>query len=105
MTDMLQDYLVIDGSEVAEDEYGYYAALQRQINNGSIWRMQGSAGRAAMDAIEGGYCMCARAKACYDFYGNRVPARGDLVPGSKGTWDFVAAHMGPEWAKQMGDVQ
>jgi hypothetical protein len=35
---MLKDYLIIDGSEEPADEFEYYAALQRQINSGTIWR-------------------------------------------------------------------
>jgi hypothetical protein len=100
---MLNDYLLIDGTEAAEDQFEYFAALQRQINNGSIWAMQGSCGRAAMDAIKSGDCMCA-VVAGRDYWGNRVPARTDLQPGTFGTYEFVLERNGVEWADKMAAI-
>ena len=38
----------------ADNGLDYLKALQRRINDGSIWKFEGSAGRAAMDAINPG---------------------------------------------------
>ncbi len=103
MPDMLNDYLIIDGSEDVADEFEYYAALQRQINNGQIWLMQGSCGRAAMGAIESGKCLCAH-YTCRDAYGSVVPSRKVLEPGTKGTYDFVRERSGLEWADKMAAI-
>jgi hypothetical protein len=99
----LATYEQLDGTQPITDQMEYYAGLQAEINSGTIWLMQGSAGRAAMDAIKGGYCMVGKA-ARKDYWGNTVPAREMLEAGSFGTYDFVAEHQGPEWADRMQEV-
>lgn len=71
-------------------------AIQRQINSGLAWRLQGSFGRAAMDMIESGRCMVGL-EAHRDYYGNMVPSRDMLQDGTKGTPGFVSENMGKEW--------
>jgi hypothetical protein len=100
---MLNDYLIIDGTTDVADDFEYYAALQRQINNGTVWLMQGFCGRAAMDAIENGSCLCG-ITANPDAYGNMVPGRNDLQPGTKGTYEFVVARQNKDWATRMAAV-
>lgn len=80
-------------------ELDYYLSIQRAINGG-MWGLQGSYGRAMMDAIKGGYCMLG-AKAARDYYGNGIPSRNDVQPGTKGSKDFVIDTMGVEWANEM----
>jgi hypothetical protein len=75
-------------------------AVQRRINDGSIWHFEGRAGREAMDLIEAGYCMLPKT-AYKDYWGNTVPSRAWLEPGTKGTWGYVAARMGRSWAQRM----
>lgn len=101
--DMLQDYLIIDGTDEVEDPFEYYAALQRQINSGVIWAMQGSCGRAAMDAIKSGRCLCGH-MARADYYGTRVPARSEVRSGAIGSYDFVREQAGVEWADRMAAI-
>lgn len=74
-------------------------SLQRAINSG-MWSLQGSYGRAMMGAIEAGQCMLGHNRA-KDYWGNTIPARTDVQPGTKGSREFVAEHMGEEWAKTM----
>jgi hypothetical protein len=62
-----------------------FAELQELINSGQAWKMEGSVGRQAMQALEVGACMLPK-KAKYDYYGNRVPSRDELKPGTKGTY-------------------
>jgi hypothetical protein len=36
-----------------------------------------------------------------DYYGNRIPSRTEVQQGTKGSYDFVLAAMGEEWANEM----
>lgn len=92
--------LITYAADADTDEQEYSRAMQRTINDGSIWRMEGSAGRQAMAAIENGACLCAHV-GCRDYWGNYVPARSDLKPGTKGTYDYVVERSGKEWADDM----
>ena len=58
--------------------------VQDGINTGMSWHMEGSVGRFANDCIESGICMLPEVRH-RDYYGNTVPSRNDLKPGSKGT--------------------
>lgn len=62
-----------------------YSEMQRLIDNGSVWGMEGSMGRYAMELLECGACMLPK-KAHRDHYGNRIPSRDDLKKGTKGTY-------------------
>lgn len=75
-------------------------AVQRRINDGSIWSFEGSVAREAMNLIKSGYCMLPK-QAHRDYYGNRVPSRDDLKPGTFGTYSFVEQHNGRSWAAKM----
>lgn len=101
MTTQFDDIMRIEDG--GEDEATYYEAMQRQINAGDIWHLQGSMGRAAMDAIKSGKCLVGR-EARKDFYGNVVPGRDMLEQGTKGTRDFVAKHNGAAWADNMATI-
>jgi hypothetical protein len=91
----------IDTIEASEDvsEMDYFLAIQRAINSG-MWGLQGSYGRSMMGAIKAGYCMLG-AKAARDYYGNNIPSRNDVMPGTKGSKDFVIDALGIEWADAM----
>jgi len=96
----VSDYEVLDGTAGEIDEFEYYQALQRQINAGSIWHMQGSMGRAAMDAIESGNCVLG-VERFRDYWGNLIPARTDVKNGTKGSRLFVKRARGEGWARAM----
>lgn len=66
-------------------------AMQQMINNGSVWKMEGSMGREAMRLLESGACMLPK-KAFTDYYGNRVPSRDELKQGTKGTYANAAKY-------------
>lgn len=95
------DVMMLEGADGYEAETAeeYYAAMQRTINAGT-WGLQGSFGRAMMDAIKGGRCMLGASRA-KDYYGNTIPARDDVQPGTFGSREFVAEAMGEDWAKLM----
>lgn len=65
------------------------AALQDLINNGAAWRLEGSVGRAAMRAIEGGRCVLGET-GHRDYWGNYVPSRTEVQPGTKGSVEYAA---------------
>lgn len=94
----LQD---IDNIEAgAESEEAYYASLQQAINSGSAWSLQGSYGRAMMEAIESGACLLAKFPA-RDYWGNFIPSRDQVKAGTKGSYEYVADAMGAEYADVM----
>lgn len=58
--------------------------LQSLIDSGTAWRLEGAIGRVAMAALECGACVLPEERHV-DFYGNLVPSRYDVVPGTKGS--------------------
>lgn len=97
----LDDALNMEG-EVPDAE-AYYTSVQRAINAG-IWSNPGRDGRAMMAAIEAGRTMLGR-KAFRDYWGNAVPSREDVQPGTKGSMDYVIDRFGKEWADKMADIE
>lgn len=84
--------------DVSQEEH--IKAVQRRINDGSIWHFGGSVGREAMALIDDGYCMLPK-QAHKDYWGNTIPDRTWLKRGTKGTWGYVAKRMGRSWAQKM----
>ncbi len=66
-----------------QKKYGF-KEMQDKINSGLIWRLEGSQGREASALLESGACMLPR-EFRNDYYGNKVPCRQVLKPGTKGT--------------------
>ena len=66
-------------------------SLQALINSGAAWTFSGSTGRACMDAIRAGLCALGP-KGHRDAYGNYVPSRFEVKPGTKGSKEFVEDH-------------
>ena len=94
----LEDIDMIEGETTCTMEE-YYFAIQQAINSG-MWGLQGSYGRAMMDAISSGHCLLGRDQA-RDYYGNTIPSRDDVKQGSKGSYVFVVNQNGLEWANLM----
>jgi len=94
----LDDINTIECDEEASMEE-YYLAIQRAINSG-LWGMQGSYGRAMMDAISAGKCLLGES-AARDYYGNTIPSRHDVKEGTKGSFEFVIEQSGQDWANSM----
>lgn len=67
-----------------QKQYGF-ADLQEKIDSGQAWTLEGSYGRAAMDALEIGACMLPTEQN-RDYYGNTVPSRYEVADGSKGSY-------------------
>lgn len=64
--------------------------LQYLIDTGLAWRLEGAIGRAAMAAIEAGECVLGP-EGRYDFWGNYVPSRTEVEPGTKGSVEYAEA--------------
>ncbi len=96
------DLDLIDALEgdVEMSQFDYYNVLQAAINDGTAWKLQGSYGRELMAAISNGFCMLGKT-AKSDYWGNLIPSRDDVEPGTKGSYDFVVDAMGEEWARDM----
>ena len=77
--------------------------IQRLINTGMAWRLEGSIGRACMRAIEDGRAMFGT-EAYRNYYGNFFPSRYDVMAGTKGSFDYVVDAMGMDHAQAMADV-
>jgi len=75
--------LTVEQIKELQKQYGV-TSTQEMIDSGQAWKMEGSVGRFAMSMLEAGICMLPE-KQTKDYYGNTVPARTDLEPGTKGT--------------------
>lgn len=78
-----------------------WATMQKLINDGTAWRLEGSFGRSAMDAVESGHCLFSAQSGITDYWGNRLPSRDEVVSGSAGSLAYVRETMGDEWASRM----
>jgi hypothetical protein len=65
-------------------------AYQELINTGDAWRMEGHVGRTASAMIETGDCILGEV-GHRDYYGNYVPSRTEVKPGTKGSVKYAAA--------------
>jgi hypothetical protein len=62
-------------------------AMQGLINSGTAWKLEGSTGRRAMDLINSGHCILGE-KGHRDYWGNYVPSRTEVKPGTKGSIEY-----------------
>jgi hypothetical protein len=72
------------------DEAEVVAAYQELVNTGDAWRMEGHVGRTAMHFIHAGLIMLGE-EGRTDYYGNYVPSRNQVEPGTPGSPEYVAA--------------
>lgn len=70
-------------------------AMQAAINDGSVWRMEGSMGRAAMDFLRAGHCTLGEV-GHRDYWGNYVPSRDEVKPGTVGSVEYCRAR---DWGR------
>ena len=82
MTDLLK---VLAGEA---DEAETIAGYQHMIDTGQAWHLEGFVGRTAMNMIDIGVCMLGEERH-RDFWGNVVPSRWDVKPGTKGSPEYV----------------
>jgi hypothetical protein len=87
----LEELITYEHGDLREQEEAKF--LQKIINNGSVWKLQGTYGRHAMAAIEQGLCLLGN-KGFKDYYGNYVPSRSEVKDGTKGTISYSALRQG-----------
>ena len=78
--------------------------VQGMVNNGTAWRMEGSFGRSVMAALEAGKLILGT-ESTSDYWGNRIPSRYEVQPGTKGSFDLAAEMHGMEYAQRLADVE
>jgi len=83
---VMNDYSAIWRDDASEEEF--IAAYQSLIDNGQAWKLEGHVGRTAMDLIESGYCILGE-EGHYDYYGNYIPSRNEVIPGTKGSKEYA----------------
>ena len=64
--------------------------MQELIDTGMAWRLEGYIGRQCMAAIESGECVLGEVGHT-DYYGNYVPSRYEVQPGTKGSIEYQEA--------------
>jgi len=79
--DRIGEIIEFESGELADKQT--VKMFQKMINDGSVWSMQGSYGRTAMELLEAGLCELGK-KPCHDYYGNRVPSRYEVESGTRG---------------------
>lgn len=85
----MADLTAIYREDATEDEQ--VQAYQYLIDTGQAWQLEGSVGRAAMALIESGVCTLGEV-GHRDFYGNYVPSKYEVEPGTKGSQEYVDTH-------------
>jgi len=75
----------LENGEMTDEEV--VELFQSMIDDGSIWKFQGSYGRMAMDLITNGSCILGK-HGNRDYYGNYIPSRTEVEPGTKGSVEF-----------------
>ena len=98
----LNDIDNIEGADNECSELEYYRSIQRAINSG-MWGLQGSYGRAMMEAITAGRCILGKTSA-RDYYGNYIPSRDEVKEGTKGSITYVLECSGGDWLFEMENV-
>ena len=96
------DFETLENFENAETFEDQSQATQAMIN-AQAWGLEGSTGRAMMDAIKQGACLLGL-EGCRDYWGNYIPSRHEVKQGTKGSFDFVTERMGLEHAQAMENL-
>jgi hypothetical protein len=83
MFNLIQCKMSLEELKNLQEQEGF-AQLQDWIDSGVAWKMEGSVGRSAMDAITTGVCWLSEHPKL-DYWGNRIPSRDEVKSGSKGS--------------------
>lgn len=76
----------------------YIEQQQRLINSGTVWKLEGSAGREAMRLIDAGECMLGEV-GHRDYWGGYIPGRTEVVEGTRGSRTYCEQHCSAEAAE------
>lgn len=78
------------------DEDEVVAAYQHLIDTGDAWRLEGHVGRTAAGFIEAGLCILGE-EGHRDYWGNYVPGRSEVKPGTKGSIEYARERQPDRW--------
>lgn len=81
----MEQLAAIGGAELEAD--------QAAIDGREAWKLEGSIGRALMDAIRAGHCRLGHLPA-RDYYGNQIPAWWMVEPGTLGSLEYCERQAG-----------
>jgi hypothetical protein len=79
-------YTFLYDEDATEEEM--VAGYQELIDSGTAWTLEGHVGRTAMGLIESGACILGET-GHRDYYGNYVPSRTEVAPGTKGSPEYA----------------
>lgn len=82
------DYTALWREDATEEEV--IVTYQGLIDSGDAWKLEGSIGRTATDLIEQGLCVLGPV-GHQDYWGNYVPSRDEVEPGTKGSVAYAKA--------------
>lgn len=85
---MLDFSVLYDDAPTEEEEL--LAVYQELVDTGMAWRMEGSVGRAAMDLLRAGKIVLGPV-GHRDYWGNYVPSRHEVKPGTMGSVEYAEA--------------
>lgn len=77
--------------------------FQYLVNTGQAWLLEGAIGREAMSYIDTGLIMLGT-KPQRDYWGNYIPSRSEVDPGTKGSAEYVDDRFGIEHRMLMEEV-
>lgn len=86
--DLFSDIIAFEDGTLEEADV--IRLFQRLIDDGSVWRLQGSYSRMAHALIQDGLCMLGPTSQ-RDYFGNTVPSRFEVKPGTPGSPEYVQA--------------
>lgn len=66
-----------------------YLQYQEMIDDGSIWKFEGSMGRYAMELLRSGVCMLPSVPT-FDYYGSKIPSRHMVKAGTTGSFELCS---------------
>ena len=93
----LADVNTINEATVETSDEEVFGALQRAINSGSAWDMEGSMGRAMMDAINEGFCTLGENDSTRAYGLGHIPSRTQVQAGTKGSEAYARAEQPAFW--------
>ena len=69
-------------------DYREHSSQHLLVNNGQAWRLEGHVGRTAMDLLESRQIALGETGHT-DYYGNYIPSRYEVQPGTKGAAEYA----------------
>jgi len=84
----MTDYTALYDEDADED--AVLACYQSLVNSGQAWKLEGHVGRTAMSLLDARLIALGE-EGHTDYWGNYVPSRYEVAPGTKGAPEFAHA--------------